>query len=111
MEQQTVTFESMFSHVKDDGVYLCEDLATSYSAAFGGMEKALPESAGPPGSMVDLTKQASGGEIGAYRRCLLAMWSDGVSVIWRRSIAVDRLDQRLLLRWQNAGPLALRPPI
>lgn len=30
MEQQIVTFEEMFSHVKEDGVYLCEDTGTSY---------------------------------------------------------------------------------
>jgi len=31
-----VTFEEMFGHVKDDGVYLCEDLHTSYWLEFGG---------------------------------------------------------------------------
>ena len=32
MEQQIITFEEMFPHVKDDGVYLCEDTTSSYSA-------------------------------------------------------------------------------
>lgn len=36
MNQQIVTFEELFSHVKDDGVYLCEDLHTSYRSEFGG---------------------------------------------------------------------------
>jgi hypothetical protein len=36
MEQQIVTFEELFSHVSDDGVYLCEDLHTSYWEEFGG---------------------------------------------------------------------------
>lgn len=36
MKQQINTFELMFSHVADDGVYLCEDLQTSYSKSFGG---------------------------------------------------------------------------
>ncbi|HSJ68828.1 MAG TPA: class I SAM-dependent methyltransferase [Anditalea sp.] len=36
MEQQIVTFEEMFDHVKDDGVYLAEDLHTSYWLRFGG---------------------------------------------------------------------------
>jgi cephalosporin hydroxylase len=36
MKQQIVTFEELFSHVKDDGVYLCEDLHTSYWLDFGG---------------------------------------------------------------------------
>tara|TARA_R110000824_G_scaffold129779_1_gene291361 strand:+ start:126 stop:794 length:669 start_codon:yes stop_codon:yes gene_type:complete len=30
MIQQINTFEELFKHVKDDGVYLCEDLHTSY---------------------------------------------------------------------------------
>jgi 23S rRNA U2552 (ribose-2'-O)-methylase RlmE/FtsJ len=36
MNQQIVTFEELFDHVKDDGVYLCEDLHTSYLVRFGG---------------------------------------------------------------------------
>ncbi len=32
MEQQIVTFEEMFPHIKDDGVYLCEDTGTSYDS-------------------------------------------------------------------------------
>lgn len=36
MEQQIVTFEELFDHVKDDGVYLCEDVHTSYWPKWGG---------------------------------------------------------------------------
>jgi 23S rRNA U2552 (ribose-2'-O)-methylase RlmE/FtsJ len=36
MLQQIITFEELFSHVKDDGVYLCEDLHTSYQVFYGG---------------------------------------------------------------------------
>lgn len=36
MEQQTVTFQEMYDHVKEDGVYLCEDLHTSYWEDWGG---------------------------------------------------------------------------
>jgi len=36
MKQQIVTFEELFCHVKDDGVYLCEDLHTSYFLEQGG---------------------------------------------------------------------------
>jgi cephalosporin hydroxylase len=39
MKQQIVTFEEMFDHVKDGGVYLCEDLHTSYWLEFGGGHK------------------------------------------------------------------------
>lgn len=36
MEQQITTFKELFSHIKDDGVYLCEDLHTSYWLKYGG---------------------------------------------------------------------------
>jgi len=36
MEQQKVTFECMYDHVKPDGVYMCEDTHTSYWPGFGG---------------------------------------------------------------------------
>jgi cephalosporin hydroxylase len=36
MLQQIVSFEELFSHVKPDGVYLCEDMHTSYWVRFGG---------------------------------------------------------------------------
>lgn len=39
MIQQIVSFEELFDHVKDDGVYLCEDLHTSYELRFGGGHK------------------------------------------------------------------------
>ncbi len=36
MSQQIITFEEMFSHIKDDGTYLCEDNHTSYWLRWGG---------------------------------------------------------------------------
>lgn len=36
MEQQIVTFEEMFGHLSEEGVYLCEDLHTSYMGGYGG---------------------------------------------------------------------------
>lgn len=36
MSQQIITFEELYGHVKEDGVYLCEDLHTSYWDSFGG---------------------------------------------------------------------------
>lgn len=36
MNQQIVTFESMYEHIKENGVYLCEDLHTSYWPEYGG---------------------------------------------------------------------------
>lgn len=39
MKQQIVSFEELFNHVKEDGVYLCEDLHSSYWLEFGGGHK------------------------------------------------------------------------
>lgn len=36
MHDQIVTFEELFDHVKDDGIYLCEDVHTSYWLKYGG---------------------------------------------------------------------------
>lgn len=36
MNQQIVSFEELYSHIKDDGIYLCEDLHTSYWKNYGG---------------------------------------------------------------------------
>jgi len=41
MKQQIVTFEEMYDHVKEDGVYLCEDLHTSYLMDYGGGHKRM----------------------------------------------------------------------
>jgi len=41
VNQQIVTYEKMFSHLKEDSIYLCEDLHTSYWPEFygGGLKK------------------------------------------------------------------------
>jgi len=36
MNQQIVTFQSIYNHMKEDSTYLCEDLHTSYWREFGG---------------------------------------------------------------------------
>ena len=36
MDQQIVSYEELFSHIKNNGVYLCEDLHTSYWPKWGG---------------------------------------------------------------------------
>jgi 23S rRNA U2552 (ribose-2'-O)-methylase RlmE/FtsJ len=39
MKQQIVSYEELFDFVKEDGVYLCEDLQTSYYLSFKGGNK------------------------------------------------------------------------
>ena len=36
MNQQIVTYEELYDHLSDNGVYLCEDVHTSYWPDFGG---------------------------------------------------------------------------
>ena len=36
MNQQIVTFREMFPHIKDGGLYMCEDCHTSYIPKYGG---------------------------------------------------------------------------
>jgi Methyltransferase domain len=36
MEQQVTAFEELYPHLQADGVYLCEDIHTSYMAEYGG---------------------------------------------------------------------------
>jgi hypothetical protein len=36
MKQQIVSFEELYGHIKEDGLYLCEDLHTSYWQNYGG---------------------------------------------------------------------------
>lgn len=36
MKQQIITFKNLFDHVADNGIYICEDLHTSYWKSFGG---------------------------------------------------------------------------
>jgi hypothetical protein len=39
MLQQIVSYEELFPHIKEDGVYLCEDLHSSYEMEYGGGHK------------------------------------------------------------------------
>jgi predicted O-methyltransferase YrrM len=49
MKQQIFTFEELFGKIKPDGVYVCEDLSTSYQIGYGGGHKRK-------GSFIELTK-------------------------------------------------------
>ncbi len=39
MRQQIISFEELFDHVKENGIYLCEDIHTSYQITYGGGHK------------------------------------------------------------------------
>jgi cephalosporin hydroxylase len=49
MDQQITSFEMLFDHINDDGIYVCEDLHTSYWPDFkGGYKK--------PGTFIEYSK-------------------------------------------------------
>ena len=50
MQQQIVSFEELFDHIKPDGVYLCEDMHTSYWDNYGGGYKL-------PGNFIEYSKE------------------------------------------------------
>lgn len=49
MRQQIITFEELYGAVKPDGVYLCEDLHTSYWLQYGGGHRR-------PGTFIEYSK-------------------------------------------------------
>lgn len=49
MDQQIITYEELFDHVSDNGIYLIEDLHTSYWEDHGGGYK-------HPGSFIEYSK-------------------------------------------------------
>ena len=49
MNQQIVAFEELYDHINDDGIYLCEDLHTSYWRDYKGGYK-------DPGSFIEYSK-------------------------------------------------------
>ena len=36
MKQQIITFNNLYDHMTEDGIYICEDLHTSYWKQYGG---------------------------------------------------------------------------
>lgn len=49
MNQQIVSFQELYGHIKKDGLYLCEDLHTSYWEVYGGGYK-------KPGTFIEYSK-------------------------------------------------------
>lgn len=50
MRQQIATFEELFSHIHPDGLYICEDVHTSYWSSWGGGYRR-------PGTFIERMKQ------------------------------------------------------
>ncbi|MEO5339939.1 MAG: class I SAM-dependent methyltransferase [Magnetococcus sp. MYC-9] len=90
MHQQINTFEEMFPHLNDGGIYLIEDIGTSYWKSCGGGYR-------NPGSFIEYSKHLvdqiharHSDELSAdkYTDSIFAMhYYDGVLVIEKRSVA------------------------
>ena len=50
MQQQIITFEELFDKIQPDGVYVCEDLLTSYQLIYGGGHRR-------PGTFIEYSKR------------------------------------------------------
>jgi cephalosporin hydroxylase len=95
MTQQIVTFEEIFAHLNDGGVYLAEDLHTSYIPAYGGGLR-------DPGSFIEYSKRLidqlnawhstqPGFGIDGFTNSAFAMhYYDSVLVIEKRAMSASR---------------------
>jgi hypothetical protein len=91
MTQQIVTFEEMFTHLNDNGIYLVEDLHTSYFRSHGGGYR-------NPGTFIEYSKrlidqlnawhsQEAGYVVDNFTRSAFGMhYYDSVLVIEKRSL-------------------------
>jgi hypothetical protein len=91
MEQQIVSFEELFDHIKPDGTYLCEDLHTSYWDDYGGGYKL-------PGNFIEYSKELidklnawhyrhAGGQVDSFTRSAHSMhYYDSMLVIEKRQM-------------------------
>lgn len=70
MKQQITTFQELFSHVKNDGLYICEDTHTSYWMAYGGSLR-------HPNSFIERSKDLIDS---------LSKWHYGIPDIYSKSI-------------------------
>jgi len=93
MNQQIATFEELYPHIVEDGVYLCEDLHSSYLPKYGGGYRA-------PGTFMEYSKKLidqlnawysedddDGLEVNDFTRTTCSMhYYDSVLVIEKRSM-------------------------
>lgn len=65
MKQQIITFEELFDHINDNGIYMCEDCETSYMLEFGGGYRRR-------GTFIEYSKQLVD-KINAWHSCKLSV--------------------------------------
>src|SRR5262245_3887041 len=97
MEQQLATFEELFPHIADDGIYLCEDMHTSYIPRFGGGYRAAGSFVEYSKALIDqlyawYSRESDQLQVDAFTRSAHAMhFYDSVLVIDRRRMKPPRV--------------------
>ena len=115
MEQQIATFEVLFDAIEPNGIYMCEDMHTSYWKDFGGGHR-------KPGTFIEYTKnlidrinawhsRESSFAVDDLTRSIHSLhWYDSVLVVEKRPMTepvVEETGQRRTARYKPAsGPRA-----
>lgn len=106
MKQQIISFEELFGHIKDDGVYLCEDLHTSYWLGFGGGYKRR-------GTFIEYSKNFIdylNAHHSEQKTLRVNNFTDSVnSIHYYDSILVIEKGKRKLSRHENTGQMMFPP--
>lgn len=102
MHQQIATFEELYAHVSDEGIYLCEDMHTSYWQEFGGGYR-------NPGSFVEYSKRLID-QLSAWHSKDPAVFA--VNDFTRSTYAMHYYDSVLVIEKQpRSEPRIIRSPV
>ena len=105
MLQQINTFEELFSHISENGVYICEDLHTSYWANYGGGYRNPYNFIEYSKNLIDKlnawhSKDAESFQVTDFTRCAYSMhYYDSVLVIEKRKMEKPVVRKTGKLAW------------
>lgn len=108
MKQQTISHEELFDHIKDNGIYLCEDMHTSYWLQYGGGYKRR-------GTFIEYTKSLID-RLNAYHSEQHSLHADDFtknvnSIHYYDSVIVIEKCKREMPRAESTGFYSFPPPL